>query len=209
MQITAPEGEIGSLGDARAAIDACRRCPLYRFATQAVFGEGPARAALMLVGEQPGDQEDVQGRPFVGPAGRVFDRAAAAAGIDRDRAYVTNAVKHFKFAPRGKKRLHQRPNAGEVNACRFWLDLERRFVRPKVIVAMGATAVHGVLGKAATIKSLRGQRLQLPGGEWLVATIHPSYLLRMTDRDDAERQRRQFVADLARAKALVETTHAA
>jgi DNA polymerase len=209
MVIDAPEGEIGSLRDAGEAIDECRRCPLYQFATQAVFGEGPAHAPMMVVGEQPGDQEDLQGRPFVGPSGRVFDQAADEAGIDRRKVYVTNAVKHFKFTPRGKKRLHQRPNAGEIRACRFWLDLERQFVHPKVIVAMGATAIHGVLGKSASIRSLRGEPLRLPEGEWLVATIHPSYLLRMPDRDAIEAQRRQFVADLASAKALVEKASAA
>ena len=203
------ESDIRSLSQAREAIDECRRCPLYEFATQAVFGEGPAQAPMMVVGEQPGDQEDLAGRPFVGPAGKVFDQAADEAGIDRQKVYVTNAVKHFKFTPRGKRRIHQKPNAGEIRACRFWLDLERDFVKPKVIVAMGATAVNGVLGKSATIRSLREEPLQLEDGTWLVVTIHPSYLLRMTDRSDVERERRQFVADLARAQALLEKARAA
>lgn len=201
--------EIVSLAAARAAVQGCRRCPLFEHATQAVFGEGPRTAEVMFVGEQPGDQEDLAGKPFVGPAGGVLDRALEAVGIDRRRIYVTNAVKHFKFEPRGKKRIHQKPNAGEIKACRFWLDLERRFVHPQVIVAMGATAIHGVLGKSASIRSLRGEPLRLPEGEWLVATIHPSYLLRMPDRDAIEEQRRQFVADLRSAKALVEKASAA
>jgi DNA polymerase len=134
--------KITSLADARAAVQGCRRCPLYEYATQAVFGEGPQSAEVMFVGEQPGDQEDLAGKPFVGPAGQVFDRALDTVGIDRRRVYVTNAVKHFKFEPRGKKRIHSKPNAGEISACRFWVNLEREFVRPKLIVALGATAVH-------------------------------------------------------------------
>jgi probable DNA metabolism protein len=190
--------EIASLADARAAVQGCGRCPLYEHATQAVFGEGPARAEVMFVGEQPGDQEDLQGRPFVGPAGKVFDAAMEEAGFDRRRTYVTNAVKHFKFVPRGKRRLHQKPNGGEIAACRFWLNLEREFVRPKVIVALGVTAINGILGKAGTISGLRGEPHQLEDGTTLFVTIHPSYLLRMrTGEDlDADAERRRFVEDL-------------
>lgn len=195
--------EIVSLADARAAVAGCRRCPLYEQATQAVFGEGPAAADLMFVGEQPGDQEDLQGRPFVGPAGQLFDRALAEAGVPRERAYVTNAVKHFKFVPRGKRRLHQKPNGGEIAACRFWLDLEREFVRPRIIVALGATAVHGILGRAASISSLRGDTVALEDGSTLFVTVHPSYLLRIRDAD-REREFAAFVADLRTIGAAVD-----
>ncbi len=191
-----PEATIGSLAQARAAIDGCRRCPLYEHATQPVFGAGPEAAELMFVGEQPGDREDLAGMPFVGPAGKVFDVAMEEAGLDRARAYVTNAVKHFKFVPRGKKRLHQRPNAGEVQACRFWLGLEREFVRPRLIVALGATAVTSLAGSRATLGSMRGRVTMLEDGSQMFATVHPSYLLRIPDRTEAARERERFVADL-------------
>jgi uracil-DNA glycosylase family protein len=197
-----PGEAIKSLGQAAEAVQECTRCDLYKHATQAVFGEGPALAHMMFVGEQPGDQEDLAGRPFVGPAGKVFDQALAAAGIDRGTIYVTNAVKHFKFQPRGKKRLHQRPNGGEIRACRFWLDLERKFVNPLLTVAMGATAVQSLLGSSATITSLRGAPLQLDDGSWLMVTIHPSYLLRMADRGDVAAEREKFEDDLRAAKAF-------
>jgi DNA polymerase len=150
--------DIHSLTTLRDAEAACTRCPLYRNATQVVPGEGPKHAQVMLVGEQPGDQEDRQGHPFVGPAGRVLDRAIADAGIDRKEVFVTNAVKHFKFEPRGKRRLHKRPNAGEVDACRWWLDRERKIIKPRVIVALGATAARGLLGRTVTISSRRRAR---------------------------------------------------
>lgn len=203
---TVPAEEIVSLADARAAVQGCRRCPLYEYATQAVFGEGPEAADIMFVGEQPGDQEDLQGRPFVGPAGRIFDAALEKVGIERDRVYVTNAVKHFKFQPRGKKRLHQRPNAGEVQACKFWLDLERAFVRPKLIVALGATAAQSLLGRPATISRLRGEPLQLEDGTWLCVTIHPSYLLRLRVGDgNIAAEQEKFEAELAAIRTLAET----
>ncbi len=189
--------EIQSLADARAAVEGCRRCPLYEHATQAVFGEGPEQADVMFVGEQPGDQEDLQGRPFVGPAGQVLDDAIEKVGIDRKKVYVTNAVKHFKFEPRGKRRIHQRPDGGEVQACKFWLNLEIGFVRPKVIVALGATAAQSLLGKASvTISKVRGQPLQMPDGTMLFVTNHPSYLLRIPDADTRQREREKFEADL-------------
>ena len=194
--------EFASLAAARAAVQGCRRCDLYKYGTQAVFGEGPEHAAIMFVGEQPGDQEDLQGRPFVGPAGRIFDKALEKVGIERDRVYVTNAVKHFKFQQRGKKRLHQRPNAGEIAACRFWLDLERRFVRPDVVVAMGAIAVQSLIGKAATISSLRGKPVPLEDGSLLYVTIHPSYLLRIRENEDWRDEERRFEEDLARVRDL-------
>jgi uracil-DNA glycosylase family protein len=196
--------EIGTLAEARAAVQGCRRCPLFEFATQAVFGEGPERADVMFVGEQPGDQEDLAGRPFVGPAGKIFDAAVERAGIDRQRAYVTNAVKHFKFVPRGKRRLHQRPNGGEISACRFWLELERGFVKPRVIVALGATAAQSILGRTSTIASLRGKPIELEDGTILYVTIHPSYLLRLRDPADKAREAHAFEADLKRVRAMLE-----
>jgi DNA polymerase len=189
-----------SIGAARRLAAVCHRCPLYRNAIQTVFGEGPTTAAIFLVGEQPGDEEDKQGRPFVGPAGRMLDRALTDAGIDRDAVYVTNAVKHFKNEPRGKKRLHRRPNTSEIEACKWWLDLERRLVRPEVIVALGATGLLAVTGRPTSITSLRGEIQHLDDGSSLIATIHPSYLLRMPDRTIARQEYRAFVNDLGRAR---------
>jgi DNA polymerase len=203
--------EIKSIAEARAAAAGCRRCPLYELATRTVFGEGPKRAELMLVGEQPGDKEDLSGRPFVGPAGQVLDTALAKAGIERSRVYVTNAVKHFKFAPRGKRRIHQKPNAGEISACRFWLNLERELVRPRVIVAMGATALASLLGKSASIGSLRGRPVPLAEGVPMWVTVHPSFLLRMPDRERAAVERERFVEDFRAIRANGESlpAHAA
>jgi len=195
---------IVSLADARAAAQGCTRCPLYEQATQAVFGEGPEHAEVMFVGEQPGDQEDLAGRPFVGPAGQVFNTALDKVGIERSRVYVTNAVKHFKFEPRGKKRIHSKPNAGEITACRFWVDLERELVRPKLIVALGATAVQSLMGKAASIASLRGKKIELPDGGTLLVTVHPSYLLRLPDRVRAAEELEHFEADLRAVKAFID-----
>jgi DNA polymerase len=200
------EQAVTSLKALRQAEDACTRCPLYRDATQAVPGEGRAHAPLMLVGEQPGDQEDKAGHPFVGPAGRVLDRAIAEAGIDRKAAFVTNAVKHFKFEPRGKRRLHKRPNAYEIDRCRFWLDNELRLVRPKVVVALGASAARSLARRPMAIARTRGKLMPLEDGnaavQWLV-TIHPSWLLRIRDDSDKEQQYRAFVADLRRCKAAL------
>jgi len=190
----------GTLAEARQMAVTCTRCDLYKNATQTVFGEGPQNAAIMLVGEQPGEQEDLQGRPFVGPAGKVLDRALADAGIDRVKLYVSNGVKHFKNEPRGKKRLHKRPDITEIDVCAWWLDIERRMVKPKVIVAMGATGLRAVTGRSAPIASLRGRPSRLPDGTMLIVTIHPSYLLRMPDRDAAEAEFRRFVADLRAAE---------
>lgn len=187
----------------RAEAMRCRGCDLYKCATQTVFGEGPLDAGLLFVGEQPGDQEDLAGRPFVGPAGQIFDRALADAGLDRARTYVTNAVKHFKFVRRGKRRIHDKPNGGEIAACRWWLQQELALVRPPLIVALGATAARSLFGKVVTISALRGRGHALPEGEAWV-TVHPSFLLRV--RDDREAQYARFVEDLARigerAKAL-------
>jgi len=190
---------ITTIAGARAVAADCTRCPLHQYATQTVFGQGPEHARIMVVGEQPGDQEDLAGTPFVGPAGKVFDEAAREAGMVREQVYVTNAVKHFKFEPRGKRRIHKKPNAGEISACRFWLGLERELVKPKVIVAMGATAAQGVLGRADTVSKLRGDAIKLEDGGVLFVTVHPSYLLRLPDREQASIERQRFVDDLRRA----------
>jgi DNA polymerase len=176
----------------------CTRCPLHRHACRTVFGEGPVDAPLMFVGEQPGDQEDQAGRPFIGPAGQLFDRALGDAGIDRSAAYVTNAVKHFKFEARGKRRIHARPNAGEIMACRWWIDQERAIVKPRLTVALGATATHSLFGKAMPVGPLRGRATRLPGeaGE-LWTTVHPSYLLRLPDEQARSTEYARFVVDLA------------
>ncbi|OSZ69876.1 uracil-DNA glycosylase [Sphingomonas sp. IBVSS2] len=177
----------------------CTRCDLHRHATRTVFGEGPADARMMLVGEQPGDREDLAGRPFVGPAGEMLDRAMAAAGIDRDTVYLTNAVKHFKFERRGKRRIHARPDAGEIQACRWWYEQERSLVKPEMTVALGATAARQLLGRVLTIAATRGRVLELPEGGLGWVTIHPSYLLRLPDRAKAEDEFAAFVEDLAGA----------
>ena len=185
-----------SLDEVVAGVQACRRCPLWRDATQGVAGEGPQRAALMFVGEQPGDQEDLAGAPFVGPAGQVLDRALAEAGVPRGETYVTNAVKHFKHELRGKRRIHKTPDTGEIDACRWWLDAERRLVRPRVIVALGATAIQSVFGKAMAVGKARQQALQLPDQAQGVVTYHPSYLLRVPDAAAKAKAYAMFVEDL-------------
>jgi DNA polymerase len=190
------------LDELAAQVQACRRCELWRDTTQGVAGEGPRAARLMFVGEQPGDQEDLAGRPFVGPAGQIFDRALAAAGVPRGEAFVTNAVKHFKHELRGKRRLHKTPDPGEVQACRWWFDNERRLVRPRVIVALGATAALAVFGRPTPIGKSRGQALQLPDQAQGVVTYHPSYLLRLPDAEAKAQAYDQFVADLKFAHGL-------
>jgi uracil-DNA glycosylase len=182
---------------------ACTRCDLYKCATQTVFGEGEVTAKLMLVGEQPGDQEDLAGKPFVGPAGQMLDKALGQAGVDRATTYVTNAVKHFKFEQRGKRRIHSKPGAGEIEACRWWIDQERVLIRPPVTVALGATAARSLLGKAVTISGTRGKPVTLAEGGECWVTIHPSYLLRLQDKAQAEDEFAQFVEDLKIANARV------
>lgn len=196
------EGFVAStLEELRHGVQACRRCDLWRDTTQGVCGEGPGReAGLMIVGEQPGDQEDLAGRPFVGPAGQVLDAALAEAGIDRADVYVTNAVKHFKHEPRGRRRLHRTPVAGEVGACRWWLDQERRLVRPKVTLALGGTAALAVLGRTVAVKRERGQPVTLGDGSTAVITTHPSYLLRLPDAETRDLERAAFVHDLKRVR---------
>ena len=199
----------GSLKQVREVAESCRRCHLWRDATQTVFGEGAVHAPVMFVGEQPGDQEDLAGKPFVGPAGRLLDRAMGEAGLERKKTYVTNAVKHFKFVPRGKKRIHQKPNASEIEACRWWLDNERRLVKPKLIVALGATAVQTLIGGKASITSLRGRPHRTAEGDDVLVTVHPSYLLRIPDEDGKRREYARFVEDLRRIVALVPEVAAA
>lgn len=195
--------DIRSLKALRAAEAACTRCPLYKNATQVVPGEGPSKAPIMLVGEQPGDQEDKQGHPFVGPAGRILQQALDDAGIERGTVFITNAVKHFKFVPRGKRRLHKRPNAYEIDRCHWWLDFERKLVKPRIMVALGATAVRSVSGRPLAINKIRGRVIDLSDGGRMVATIHPSYILRIEDEADKRAQYRAFVTDLKTcAKAL-------
>ena len=191
------------LREAAKEAAACRACPLWEPATQTVFGEGPADARLMFIGEQPGDQEDLAGRPFVGPAGQMFNAALAEAGIERDSAYVTNAVKHFKFEPRGKRRIHAKPDNTDIAACKFWLDLERREVKPAVTVLLGATAARAVLGRAVTISRERSRPIALDGNTQVLVTVHPSYLLRLPDEQSKQREYAAFVADLRQAKALL------
>jgi DNA polymerase len=179
----------------------CTRCDLYKHATQTVFGEGPLDVSIMFVGEQPGDQEDLAGRPFVGPAGTLFDAALEKAGIDRSTVYVTNAVKHFKFVQKGKKRIHNKPDAGEVEACRWWIEHERELIRPAITVALGATAARSLVGKTVTISKVRGEPLKLADGSECWVTVHPSFLLRIPDEARRHEERALFVRDLKRIKA--------
>jgi len=174
----------------------CRACDLYRHATQTVFGEGPAKATLMLIGEQPGDAEDLSGHPFVGPAGQLLDRALADAGIDRRAVYLTNAVKHFKFEPRGKRRIHKKPRASEIAACRPWLDAEIALVKPRVIVCLGATAAQALLGKSFKVTAHRGVFVPSPLAPRVLATVHPSSILRAPDEEARRTEMRRFVSDL-------------
>ena len=192
---------IKSLRELAAAEGECRRCPLYRNATQAVPGEGPKAADFMLVGEQPGDREDLAGKPFVGPAGRILNSALKDAGIARADTFVTNAVKHFKHEMRGKRRLHKRPNNYEIERCKIWLERERELVKPSTIVALGVTAARSLTGKTVTIAKMRRTPVDLADGTKLVVTIHPSALLRIEDEDDKRAAYRDFVADLKAARA--------
>ncbi len=183
------------------ALDACRRCPLWADATQPVPGEGPPDAPLMLVGEAPGDREDLTGRPFVGPAGQLFDRAAEAAGLDRTQAWITNAVKHFKFQPRGKRRLHRSPDSGEIQHCRWWLELEREIVSPRLLVAMGATALESLTGDRRGLLKRRGRFEATSDGAPLLVTVHPSWILRLPDPAQREEETARFADDLRLAVA--------
>jgi len=185
-----------SLPQLRKAVQGCRGCDLYRNATQAVFGEGARRAEVMLVGEQPGDKEDLAGRPFVGPAGRLLDEALEEAGIDRAQTYVTNAVKHFKWQAKGKRRIHQKPSWSEQVACRPWLDAELVVVQPRVLVCLGATAAQSLLGRDFRVTKHRGELLDSPLAEHVTATIHPSAILRQLDEESRRTELAAFVDDL-------------
>ena len=191
--------DTASLTALREAARHCTACHLYKRATQTVFGEGSKGATMMLVGEQPGDYEDVAGKPFVGPAGKIMDRALEEAGIDRSKVYVTNAVKHFKWEPRGKRRIHQKPNSREIAACRPWLEAELRVVKPKLVVAMGATAAQTIFGPSFRVTRERGKLLSSKLAPRVLATVHPSSLLRQPDEESREREYKLFVADLRAA----------
>ena len=193
---SAPEPVDDSLGALRDAAMGCKRCDLWKPATQTVFGEGPPRARIVVVGEQPGDQEDLSGRPFVGPAGKIFDRALEELGIDRAGMYVTNAVKHFKFEVRGKVRLHRSPDPGQQRACRIWLDGELERVRPDAIVCLGAIAAKAILGSKFGLMKQRGQWQAQPNGTRVIATVHPSYILRQRDSETRHMAYAAFVRDL-------------
>jgi DNA polymerase len=198
-----------TLASLRAAAAGCKACHLWKLGTQTVFGEGSATARVMMVGEQPGDKEDLQGRPFVGPAGAVLDKALAAAGIDRQEVYVTNIVKHFKWEPRGKRRLHKKPNALEISACRSWLDAEINAIRPQVVVLLGATAAQGILGNQFRVTKQRGQWLQSKIAPLVMATVHPSSILRAPDDDSRHEEMRKFVTDLKKVAAQLQQRRAA
>ena len=195
-----------TLPSVRDVSKGCKACDLYRRGTQTVFGEGPARAEIMLVGEQPGDAEDLAGHPFVGPAGRLLDRALEEAGIDRSRVYVTNVVKHFKWEPRGKRRIHAKPNAAEIGACRPWLETEIALVKPRVLVCLGATAAQALLGRGFKVTQQRGTFVESPLAPLVSATVHPSAILRASDDESRREEMRAFVADLRKiAKRLAPT----
>ena len=198
-----------SLAKLRAIALGCKACPLWANATQTVFGEGPAQARLMLVGETAGDQEDLQGRPFVGPAGKLLDRCLAEAGLDRKESYVSNVVKHFKFTPRGKRRLHGKPNAAEIRACIPWLKAEIERVKPEMIICLGATAAKALLGASFRVSQQRGIAVPSPLAPLVMATVHPSSLLRAPDDETRHREIERFTADLKAAAKLLKRAHAA
>jgi DNA polymerase len=190
-----------TLASLRQAAAGCRACELWRRGTQTVFGEGAARADVLLVGEQPGDQEDLQGRPFVGPAGKLLDRALEAAGVDRAQVYVTNVVKHFKWEPRGKRRIHAKPNAAEIAACRPWLEVEIAAIKPRILVCLGATAAQALLGRTFKVSQQRGEFVPSPLAPRATATVHPSSILRAPDDEARRREMERFVKDLEKIAA--------
>jgi uracil-DNA glycosylase len=205
VRISADDGQPNDrLDRLRREAASCQACPLWKDATQTVFGEGPPDAEIMFVGEQPGDREDREGRPFVGPAGLLLDRALAEAGIDRRRVYVTNTVKHFKFEPRGKRRLHKRPNASEIKICRRWLFEEIQAIGPRLIVALGATAAQGLAGRAIPVQSNRGAVLDVANGLRVLVTIHPSALLRLQGEEEKRSAFASFLSDLRSIERLAE-----
>jgi uracil-DNA glycosylase len=198
--------EKGTLKVLREAVQACRGCDLYRCATQAVFGEGPAKARIVMVGEQPGNEEDLQGHPFVGPAGKLLDRALDEAAIERSDVYVTNAVKHFKFEERGKRRLHKKPRASEIKACSPWLEAEVARIHPEIIVCLGATAAQSILGNAFRLTKERGKFMEHPWAPRVTATVHPSAILRAPDEEQRHIAYRAFVDDLKRVRVAMKST---
>ena len=199
------QSRLNSLDGLRRAARRCRDCPLWENATQTVFGEGDRQAQAMLVGEQPGDMEDLEGEPFVGPAGRLLDRALEKAGVERSHLYVTNAVKHFKWEPRGKRRIHKTPAQREIEACRQWLEAEVRVVKPQVIVALGATAARALLGSAFRVTTMRGRFVESPMAPFVLATVHPSSLLRLRGDDERAAAFDRLVADLAMIRRALES----
>lgn len=207
MTSTPSAPSAASLSSLREEAAHCRACDLWKHATQTVFGEGAQHAQLMLVGEQPGDKEDLAGHPFVGPAGLMLDRALKEAGIDRKTTYVTNAVKHFKFVPRGKIRLHQKPNTPEIKACRQWYERELASLKPALVVVLGATAAHCVFGKITPINKNRGRLIALADGPKALVTVHPSYLLRLPEEDARAREYARFVDDLKIAATALQAAH--
>ena len=207
MDMYVTEGETPgarSLAELKAEAAHCRRCELYRYASQTVFGEGPPFASIVLVGEQPGDKEDMAGRPFVGPAGVMLNECLVAAKVDRDQCYVTNMVKHFKFLQRGKLRLHAKPDAREVERCSWWLKNELRLIEPKIVVALGATAATYFLGTSVRVIRDRGKLFKSRTLPPVLVTIHPSYILRIRDRNDADAEKRAFIRDLTEINAFAE-----
>ena len=192
-----------SIPKVRGVAKGCKACDLYKRGTQTVFGEGPARADVMLVGEQPGDAEDLAGHPFVGPAGKLLDRALEQAGIDRARVYVTNVVKHFKWEPRGKRRIHSKPNAKEIGACKPWLDTEIALIRPRVIVCLGATAAQALLGRGFRVTQQRGTFVDSPLAPRVTATVHPSSILRAPDDDARRAEMAEFIKDLKKVAKVI------
>jgi uracil-DNA glycosylase family protein len=200
-QTIAPSG--ASLAELKAASQDCKNCDLYKHGTQTVFGEGRQSATIMLVGEQPGNQEDLEGHPFVGPAGKLLDSALAEAGIDRKTVYVTNAVKHFKWEPRGKRRIHKKPNAAEIAACQQWLEAEIAAVKPRIIVCLGATAAQALLGRKFRLTQHRGEIIESPLAPLVLATVHPSSILRASDDETRREEMRRFIQDLSNIPPLM------
>jgi DNA polymerase len=188
----------------QSAAAGCQACDLWKRGTQTVFGEGDSKARVMLIGEQPGDQEDIQGRPFVGPAGGILNKALEEAGIDREAVYVTNAVKHFKWEPRGKRRIHKKPNSLEITACKPWIEAEIQVVRPQVIVCLGATAAQALLGRQFKVSTQRGVWIDSPFAPFVMATVHPSSLLRAPDDETRRRETERFIRDLKRVHEALE-----
>jgi uracil-DNA glycosylase len=193
-----------TLPSLRKAAAGCKACDLYKRGTQTVFGEGAKRAKTMFVGEQPGNEEDLSGHPFVGPAGKVLDKALEAAGIDRAQAYVTNVVKHFKWVPRGKKRIHEKPNAGEIRACLPWFEWELKTVRPKIVLCLGATAAQAIFGKQFRVTQQRGQLLASPIAPKVMATVHPSSILRARDEETRRLEMQRFIDDLKKVASFID-----